>query len=74
MDNFEWAEGYEQRFGLYNVDFSTQKRTLRESGRLYSQIAGAHSMPQVVIMAGGLGTRLGELSENIPKFLKNYKK
>ncbi len=69
MDNFEWAEGYEQRFGLYNVDFSTQKRTLRESGRLYSQIAGSHSMPQVVIMAGGLGTRLGELSENIPKSL-----
>jgi len=37
MDNFEWAEGFYPRFGLINVDFKTQKRTIKSSGRWYSQ-------------------------------------
>ena len=34
MDNFEWAFGYERRFGLVHVDYATQRRTLKKSARL----------------------------------------
>jgi len=38
IDNFEWASGFEKRFGLYHVDYTTQKRTLREGSRKYPEI------------------------------------
>ena len=39
LDNFEWAEGYEQRFGLVWVDFATGDRTPKESARWYGRVA-----------------------------------
>lgn len=35
LDNFEWAEGFHPRFGLVHVDFKTQQRTIKASGKWY---------------------------------------
>ncbi|MGL4982972.1 MAG: GH1 family beta-glucosidase [Treponemataceae bacterium] len=38
MDNFEWAFGYSQRFGIIHVDYQTQKRTLKDSAFFYKKV------------------------------------
>ena len=45
LDNFEWGEGYEQRFGIVWVDFATGQRILKESGRWYGNVARANALP-----------------------------
>ena len=42
MDNFEWALGYEKRFGIVHVDFDTQKRTIKDSGHWYADVITAN--------------------------------
>jgi beta-glucosidase len=45
MDNFEWALGYGQRFGLVHVDYDTLERTVKDSGRWYAEVARRGELP-----------------------------
>lgn len=38
LDNFEWAYGYQMRFGLIYVDYDTQTRIVKDSGRWYAEV------------------------------------
>ncbi|MCU0734993.1 MAG: GH1 family beta-glucosidase [Methylotetracoccus sp.] len=38
LDNFEWTHGYAKRFGIVGVDFPTQRRILKDSGKFYSDV------------------------------------
>ena len=42
MDNFEWAYGYSERFGMVYVDYQTQKRTVKDSGLFYKDVIASN--------------------------------
>jgi beta-glucosidase len=44
LDNFEWAWGYEKRFGIVRVDYDTQERTPKDSALEYRRIIGARAL------------------------------
>lgn len=44
LDNFEWAEGYRERFGLVHVDFETQRRTPKDSARWYRDVIASNGV------------------------------
>jgi len=44
LDNFEWAYGYAKRFGLVYVDFPTQRRIVKASGRFFRDVARQNAM------------------------------
>jgi len=41
LDNFEWAWGYAKRFGIVRVDYETQERTVKDSGRAFAEVIAA---------------------------------
>jgi beta-glucosidase len=45
LDNFEWAYGYQKRFGIVYVDFATQTRIPKVSSDFYAQVARANAVP-----------------------------
>ncbi|MFI9816391.1 GH1 family beta-glucosidase [Saccharothrix variisporea] len=45
LDNFEWAAGYSQRFGIVHVDYTTQRRTVKDSGHAFARIVRHNAVP-----------------------------
>jgi len=45
LDNFEWAYGYQKRFGIVFVDFGSQRRIPKSSAHFYSEVARANAVP-----------------------------
>ena len=45
LDNFEWSWGYSKRFGIVRVDYASQERTVKDSGRAYSAVIAASRNP-----------------------------
>jgi beta-glucosidase len=48
LDNFEWACGTSSRFGIAHVDFATQRRFLKDSGKWYGQVAKANALVEAL--------------------------
>jgi beta-glucosidase len=48
LDNFEWACGYQKRFGIVFVDFSTQRRIPKSSAAFFSAVARANAIPPLL--------------------------
>jgi len=46
LDNFEWAFGYDRRFGIVGVDFETLKRTPKDSALWYSQVIARNGVEE----------------------------
>jgi beta-glucosidase len=46
MDNFEWAKGYTKRFGLVRIDYDSQRRTVKDSGRWYRRVIAANALTE----------------------------
>jgi len=67
MDNFEWAEGFEPRFGLYRVDLATYGREATEGATVLGEITDARGMDTAMRSTyGGLGPMTPEAGAGLP--------
>ena len=55
LDNFEWASGYEKRFGIVHVDYETQARTLKDSALWYRDFLRHHKALRQTPRPGPIG-------------------
>ncbi len=44
LDNFQWGEGFTERYGLIYADFRNQKRTIKDSGHWYGRVAASNRL------------------------------
>ena len=65
LDNYEWVEGFNPRFGLIDVDFNTQKRTPRPSAYVYSDIIQHNAIPHHLLKLLGHGIHVPDALEVI---------
>ena len=61
IDNFEWADGFDPRFGLVEVDYQTQKRTPRSSSQVYKEIIARNGIPHDLLKLLGHGTKVKDV-------------
>ncbi|UJP41321.1 glycoside hydrolase family 1 protein [Cellulomonas palmilytica] len=47
LDNFEWAYGYDRRFGVVRVDYDTLERTVKDSGRWFAELVRTRAVPTI---------------------------
>lgn len=69
IDNFEWAEGFTPRFGIYWTDFATQERTLTPGGAFYAEICRNNGLTSAMVDTVYPLTRLDPEKEKTPIFL-----
>jgi beta-glucosidase len=50
LDNFEWAWGYRRRFGLYYVDYGTQRRLPKRSASFYAEVVRSGELPSTELL------------------------
>ena len=61
IDNFEWADGFEPRFGLIEVDYATQKRLVRPSAHVYEEIIKRNGIPHDLLKLLGHGIKVEDV-------------
>lgn len=66
LDDYEWHDGFEPKFGLLEVDFKTQKRTIRPSAEIYADIIKHNGIRHELMKFLGHRVHVGEVIE-IPK-------
>lgn len=67
IDNFEWHLGFEPRFGLVEIDYATEKRTLRPSALVYTDIIQNNGIPHSLLRFIGHTVQAEEVLEKRSK-------